>query len=156
MVNSLKHFVQIREDINEWELISAGELFSDIDLGKGKILHSIGKVSLAEYAEIMSETKVAVSLMVSPHPSYPPLEMSSFGIKVITNTYANKNLDKFNDNIVSLSNCSAEVIANKLSQLCDEPDGNYQLKSKYVKHADSEQLTKIAKDIKTILFGEEM
>lgn len=156
VVNSLKHFVQIREDINEWELISAGELFSDIDLGKGKILHSIGKVSLAEYAEIMSETKVAVSLMVSPHPSYPPLEMSSFGIKVITNTYANKNLDKFNDNIVSLSNCSAEVIANKLSQLCDEPDGNYQLKSKYVKHADSEQLTKIAKDIKTILFGEEM
>lgn len=151
VVDSLKYFVQIRDDINEWELISAGEPFSDIDLGKQKILHSIGKVSLAEYAEIMSKTKVAVSLMVSPHPSYPPLEMSSFGIKVITNTYANKNLGDFNENIVSLSNCSAEMIANKISKLCDEPDGTYQINSDYVQNADSEQLTNIAKNIKNII-----
>lgn len=40
----------------------------------------------------MLDTYAGISLMSSPHPSYPPLEMSVFGIKVITNNYSNKDL----------------------------------------------------------------
>lgn len=74
---------------------------------------SIGKVSLQEYARVMLESKIGISLMVSPHPSYPPLEMSSFGMKVITNKYDNKDLSGFNDNMISLDNCSAATVARR-------------------------------------------
>jgi hypothetical protein len=60
---------------------------------------------------------MGISLMVSPHPSYPPLEMSRFGVKTITNTYANKDLSSFNENIVSLDVCNGETIAAKLFEL---------------------------------------
>ena len=56
--------------------------------------------------------------MCSPHPSYPPLEMSVFDVKTITNTYANKDLKDFNDNMVSLDNISPNNIATHLTEIC--------------------------------------
>ena len=56
--------------------------------------------------------------MCSPHPSYPPLEMSVFGVKTITNTYGNKDLADFNDSMVSLSNTSPANIAKHLFEIC--------------------------------------
>lgn len=67
----------------------------------------------------MLETYAGISLMSSPHPSYPPLEMSEFGVKVITNSYANKDLSKFDDNIVSVDNVNPVNIANKLVDICN-------------------------------------
>lgn len=151
IVGSLKRWVQLKDDVSEWNIIAAGESFEDIDLGKGKALHSIGKVSLKEYAEIMHESKAAISLMVSPHPSYPPLEMSTFGVRVITNTYGNKDLSSFNDNIVSLSNCSSEEIAKTLVRICEGEDGQCILDSEYVKDADSMQWEDIVKEIGDLL-----
>ena len=58
--------------------------------------------------------------MVSPHPSYPPLEMSTFGVKTITNSFENKDLTYFNPNIISLDNCTPNAIAKKLSEICDK------------------------------------
>ena len=133
IVAALKRWVAMQQNIDEWNIISAGESFEDIDLGKGKVLHSIGKVSLEEYAKIMLETKVGLSLMVSPHPSYPPLEMSAFGVRVVTNQYANKDLKDFNGNIISIANCSAMNIANVLCDLCDGDDGVVQREGDYVK-----------------------
>lgn len=151
IVDSLKRWVQLQEDIGEWSIISAGEAFEDIDLGRGKVLHSIGKVSLKEYAEIMYETKAAISLMVSPHPSYPPLEMSTFGVKVITNCYGNKDLSDFNENIISMTNCSSKEISVRLHELCNGEDGKCMLDSDYVKVADSMQWESVVKEIRILL-----
>ena len=151
IVEALKKWVQIQPDIEEWNIVSAGESFEDIELGNGKKLHSIGKVSLEEYAKIMYETKAAISLMVSPHPSYPPLEMSTFGVKVITNTYDNKDLSDFNDNISSLTNCSADEIASKLFELCSGEDGKCKLDLEYVKDADTKQWEEIVEEIIKII-----
>ena len=118
IVESLREWIKIQEDAKEWRILSAGEEFSDITLAEGIKIESVGKLTLEEYAQVMLETKVGISLMVSPHPSYPPLEMSTFGVKVITNTYNNKNLHNFNENIVSIDNCSASSIAFKLHELC--------------------------------------
>lgn len=120
IVDALKIWCDMQEDIDEWRIISAGEVFDNIELKNGKKIEVLGKLSLEEYAKTMLETKVGISLMVSPHPSYPPLEMSTFGIKVITNTYDNKNLNGFNNNIIALSNCSGQAIANKLFELCSD------------------------------------
>ena len=56
--------------------------------------------------------------MVSPHPSYPPLEMATFGVKVITNTFSNKDLKDFSPNIISLDTVNPVTISNRLSNIC--------------------------------------
>ncbi len=106
-------------DAHEWTLLSLGEKHSKIRIVPGLYLQSAGKLSLEEYAHTMSESYIGISLMVSPHPSYPPLEMSSFGVKTITNTFANKDLSAFNDNIISVSKFDCNHISQAISELMD-------------------------------------
>lgn len=78
--------------------------------------------------------------MVSPHPSYPPLEMSTYGIKTITNTFENKELSSFNDNIISLDKCTPESICRQLIKICRQYPSQIATvydKSDYVKGNDS-------------------
>ncbi len=147
IVGVLRQWVQQQEDINEWTIIGAGEMFPTVDLGNGKVLTSIGKVSLKEYARLMLETKVGISLMVSPHPSYPPLEMAAFGIRVLTNTYANKNLKSFSPNIISLSNCSIRNMANTLLQACNQPDGIIDMEIEYIQQIKDDRWKEIMRSI---------
>lgn len=120
---ALNEWCDIYEECKDWKILSAGETHKDILLKSGQSLSSIGKLSLEEYAKTMLETYAGISLMVSPHPSYPPLEMATFGIKTITNCYANKDLSDFNENIVSLNSCSATDIAKALKKICEEYSG---------------------------------
>jgi hypothetical protein len=118
LVAALRKWVYLQPDIEEWEVFSAGEMHKAVALGNGKELVSVGKLSIEEYAKLLEESYAGVSLMCSPHPSYPPLEMSVFGVKTITNTYGNKDLSTFNDNMVSLNNTSPQNIANHLLEIC--------------------------------------
>jgi hypothetical protein len=120
VVLSLIEWSKIQPDIREWELISMGEDHPDIPLSEGVTLSSTGKASLERYAQIMLESYMGISLMVSPHPSYPPLEMSAFGVRTITNAFENKDLTRINDNIISLENCSPHNIAVTLKKLADQ------------------------------------
>jgi len=127
IVIALKEWVTLYSDANEWEICSAGEQHSAIELGNGVKLKSVGKLSLDDYADFLLETYAGISLMVSPHPSYPPLEMATFGIKTITNSYANKDLTAFSDNVISLNTCSPKDIASILCKICESYDGCCQL-----------------------------
>ena len=118
IVYALKTWCSQQPDASDWAVLSAGEHHDDVDLGAGMVLHSVGKLSLEEYAKLMLETYAGISLMVSPHPSYPPLEMAAFGIRTITNCYSNKDLASFSENIISLQSCSPLDIANKLCGIC--------------------------------------
>lgn len=106
------------EKSKEWEIVSLGEGFDNIRL-KNNIIISQGKVTLEEYAQYMLSAYVGISLMVSPHPSYPPLEMSTFGVRTITNKFEGKDLAEFNKNIISIDNCSPMLIADTLTQVCE-------------------------------------
>jgi GT2 family glycosyltransferase/archaellum component FlaC len=123
LMAGLKLWREQYSESSEWQVLSAGEAHDDVDLGGGVSVRSCGKLSLEEYAKMMIDTYAGVSLMVSPHPSYPPLEMSTFGVKTITNTYANKEMASFNSNIVSLNSCSASDIAEALTKICTEYTG---------------------------------
>jgi len=65
---------------------------------------------------------VGLGLMVSPHPSYPPLEMAEFGVRVITNRFANKNLSGRTKNIVSMADARPTALAKALAEACDAFD----------------------------------
>ena len=111
-----------RKDVNEWKFISMGETHYNAKITDSASLISVGKLSLDQYANFMEESYLGISLMVSPHPSYPPLEMSSFGVKTITNKYDNKDLSYFNDNIISVDYCDAELIAKEIVKYVDQYD----------------------------------
>jgi O-antigen biosynthesis protein len=93
-----------------WEVVAAGELTADLDLGPFT-LRALGKLDLPAYAQLLATSAIGVSLMISPHPSYPPLEMAAFGMGVVTNRFANKDLAEFSPNIHSTDQFSPEVIA---------------------------------------------
>ena len=102
----------------DWQTVSVGQSHPDIDLGVGDPLRSIGKLDLGGYASLLRESAIGISLMVSPHPSYPPLEMAHLGMLVLTNGFANKDLSRWHSNIVSTDDISAETVAARLSELC--------------------------------------
>lgn len=119
IIETLKIWVWQQPDIREWTIYSIGEKHANVDLGNNVTLKSLGKLTLQGYAELMIESYLGISLMISPHPSYPPLEMSTFGMKVITNTYGNKDIATFNDNIISLDNLSPQKMAHKILVECN-------------------------------------
>lgn len=99
-----------------WRFISAGESHDDIDIGAGHRLVSLGKVSLDDYARLLRKTAVGLSLMVSPHPSYPPLEMAHFGARVVTNSYPKKRPEQLHENLVTFPGPRPEEIAQALER----------------------------------------
>lgn len=103
---------------SNWRVLSIGEGHRAIKLGGGMKMGATGKLSLEDYARVLGESSVALSLMVSPHPSYPPLEMAHYGMLVLTNNYAKKNLALWHDNIVSVNDSSPENLARNLMDLC--------------------------------------
>lgn len=103
---------------SDWDVVSAGMAHKPIPFGGGRTVRSLGKLSLEGYAELMRTTAVGLSLMASPHPSYPPLEMAHFGLLTITNEYANKNLATAHDNFLSIPDIDAPTIAAALAEAC--------------------------------------
>lgn len=133
---ALDRWSEVYSRADEWEILSLGSNFNNIKLSNNIII-SNGKVTLEKYAEYMKTTYAGISLMVSPHPSYPPLEMSTFGIKTITNSFYNKNISDFNKNIVNVDECTPEIVCQKLIEICEsyynDPKGKPFIDNEYVK-----------------------
>ena len=70
-----------------------GDAFDPIPLGGGNWLKPLAWKDLPTYAQQMRESDVLLSPMLSPHPSYPPLEMAACGRPVVTTVYGNKNAE---------------------------------------------------------------
>jgi glycosyltransferase involved in cell wall biosynthesis len=94
LVSGLRLWIKENQIISdEVEIISAGESHLDIPLGNQIKIQSIGKLTMEEYATLLRSADLGISLMLSPHPSYPPFDMAASGMIVLTNTYANKQID---------------------------------------------------------------
>lgn len=119
IVEAFKSWVRQYPDADDWQVISAGEQHPDIDLGNGMILKSVGKLTLEGYVSVLKESAVGISLMVSPHPSYPPMEMAMFGMGVISNTYANKQLSDWHENIYSID-LSIDNLVKAIGDMCEK------------------------------------
>ena len=76
----------------------------DLGLPGGRTLHMLPNMPLDEYRESLSTYDVALSLMATPHPSMPPVDLALSGCVVVTNTYKNKTsevLEEISRNIIS-------------------------------------------------------
>ena len=119
IVDGLRAWVDRRADAATWEIVSAGQAHDPVDLGRGVRMTASGKLDLAAYAELLRTSAIGVSLMVSPHPSYPPLEMASLGMLVLTNRFGTKDLSTWHANIASLDDVRAPAFAAALDGLVE-------------------------------------
>ena len=91
-----------------WDLAGMGTVAargSELILPRsGRSLSLIPRSSQAEYAELLRSADVGLSLMYTPHPSLPPIEMAAAGMPTVTNTYENKDA-------AALAGISANLIA---------------------------------------------
>jgi len=76
--------------VEGWDIISIGADVPELELGRGQVLRPAGWMSYPDYARFIAGSDVMLSLMFSPHTSYPPLEMSATGGRVVTNVFSVK------------------------------------------------------------------
>lgn len=81
-------------DPAEWEFVGMGESFAAVQLGPNAWLKPAPWLDFDGYARQMRESDILLSLMLSPHPSYPPIEMALCGKPAVTTVFANKTADR--------------------------------------------------------------
>ncbi len=126
IVQGLRHWQQTDTRSADWRIISMGEPHPPVLLATKRACEVKGKLNLNDYANLMSESAIGISLMVSPHPSYPPLEMAAFGMRVVTNSFGAKHLDRWSNHIYSLTDATPEKLSATLSSLIDRFDAQQQ------------------------------
>lgn len=99
-----------------YQISFVGEDLNRNDIDELENATVLGKLNLDNYANLLSEASIGISLMASPHPSYPPLEMASAGCYTITNRFDCKNLTLRSKNIKSLDTVCPEALADALDE----------------------------------------
>ena len=151
VVATLNKLIDNMENPSEWTLYSAGEEHLPVKLHKNMELIALGKLSLSEYAKVLSESYAGLSLMVSPHPSYPPLEMAAYGIRVVTNGYDNKDLKGFSDFLTSVKAPSPKTLSEALLNICSSYTPEVALVKTGNEYLDTTDAFSIVKDIAEVL-----
>jgi hypothetical protein len=98
---------------SDWRFLAIGENFESDKLCSDNIT-ILGRLNLDAYRDYLSKSRLGISIMVSPHPSYPPLEMAANGVKVLANTYEDKDLSLLHENIESFTMFDPKALAQKL------------------------------------------
>ncbi|WP_410209791.1 hypothetical protein [Aquirhabdus sp.] len=88
-------------DTNKWEIYFVGKDIPDIIFSSGYAPIKYENLTWSEYAQFIATVDLGLSLMYTPHPSYPPLDLAASGAVVVTNRYGNKqNLSNYSENII--------------------------------------------------------
>ncbi|MEZ0309273.1 MAG: hypothetical protein ACAH21_15220 [Ramlibacter sp.] len=109
----------------EWEIVLIGKDIPKIRLDGGRYSpRRLQNLSWAEYADFAGTVDLALCLMYTPHPSYPPFDMSASGAVVVTNRFANKqDLGGYCENIICGDldlEAMMQAIAAGVALACDE------------------------------------
>jgi hypothetical protein len=104
-VQALRAAVEQGAFPGEWEFLSIGARGSmpTLALGGGRMLRPAPWASYDGYAESLRQADLLLCPMLSPHTSYPVLEMAACGGTVVTNTYGPKTA-------AALATLSADII----------------------------------------------
>lgn len=94
-------------DLQQWEVMLVGRDIPDLRLDDGGYAPQRHEnLSWTAYAELAGQTDLALCLMYTPHPSYPPFDFAASGAVVITNRFGNKQ---------DLSGYSANILCGNLN-----------------------------------------
>ena len=106
-------------DSKRWEVYFAGAENHEIEISRNFVAKNLGKMDIQDYGKFANKVDLAISLMMAPHPSYPPLEMAISGSRVVSTQYQNKtNLTNYSKNIL-LADYSVESIVDRIKLAMD-------------------------------------
>lgn len=110
--------------VDTWMIISVGEAYDPKVVSHIDNIHVAGKLTLDEYGEILSKASIGISLMISPHPSYPPFEMAAAGLYTISNNYENKDMARRSDMFITLNEITPHAVAEALERAVQTAEPN--------------------------------
>ena len=90
----------------DWRFVFVGKDIGNVSLPGAPDVEIAENLSLDEYARHVRSADLGLSLIYSPHPSYPPLDLAASGAVVVTNSFGSTKVD--------LSGYSSDII-------CTEP-----------------------------------
>jgi len=95
-VSALKTTIASSVFAENWEFLAVGARGSlpNIPLGSGRVLREAPWQNLSGYAELLRASDILLSPMLSPHTSYPVLEMAASGGIAVTNSFATKTSER--------------------------------------------------------------
>lgn len=84
-----------------WAFDFAGKDIPEVELPGGATLRRHENLSLTDYAALVRSVDIGLSLMATPHPSYPPLDLAASGAVAVTNRFGRKTgLEAYSRNIL--------------------------------------------------------
>lgn len=88
-------------DLEFWEIYLVGKDIPTVTFGDGYAPIKCENLTWSEYAELVGTIDLGLSLMYTPHPSYPPLDLVASGAVVVTNRFAGKrDLSDYSPNLI--------------------------------------------------------
>jgi hypothetical protein len=88
-------------DPDAWNLIFAGRDLGPIILPREVRPRLMQNLPWTEYVALVRSVDVGLTLMYTPHPSYPPLDLAASGAVAVTNRFGRKtSLDQYSRNII--------------------------------------------------------
>ena len=89
-------------DTNLWDLYFLGTASQKIKFSNGYSPISLPNLPWNDYIDFLQTVDLGLSLMYTPHPSYPPFDLATTGCVVITNKFGIKeNLTNYSKNILT-------------------------------------------------------
>lgn len=88
-------------DLDHWEIFLVGKDIPAVTFNGGYSPIRCENFSWSEYAHLVGMVDLGLSLMYTPHPSYPPLDLVASGAVVVTNRFAEKrDLSGYSANLI--------------------------------------------------------
>ena len=88
-------------DLERWEIVLVGKDIPVVTFGDDYQPIRCEGLNWQAYADLIGTIDLGLSLMYTPHPSYPPLDLAASGAIVVTNRFANKeSLVNYSPNIL--------------------------------------------------------
>lgn len=88
-------------DLEQWEIVLVGRDVPRVVFQDGREAARHENLSWMQYAELVGSVDLGLSLMDTPHPSYPPLDLAASGAVVVTNRHGRKqDLGMYSKNII--------------------------------------------------------
>jgi hypothetical protein len=109
-----------------WDFHFVGKDIPDVSLPYGVSPMCSENLPWPEYAALMRRVDVGLSLMSSPHPSYPPLDLAACGAVAVTNRFGRKrDLAQYSANIICADPTTEGLVA-AISRAVDLADDDRQ------------------------------
>ena len=88
-------------DLAQWEIIFVGKDIPEMTLGDGYEPSRFENLAWSDYAGLVATADLGFTLMYTPHPSYPPLDLVASGAVAVTNRFGNKqDLSAYSPNLI--------------------------------------------------------